>query len=342
MMANPRLFDASQAFDHPVTVGIVSTIAIGLLVASLLVRILKRTGRIDETTYRELLDRTRSWYALSIAMVLPILLGAAWVCGFFLLLSLFCFREYARATELNASRTAMISVVMAILLTNFAVVDHWMGLFTTSWALGIGWIAVVGLLPDQPQGYLRRISLAVLGFALFGISLGHLAYISNDIFFRPILLWLLFCTELNDVFAYLTGKSFGRHKLLPHTSPNKTIAGAVGAIVLTTLLAAFIGSYVFRGTTLAQPHHLIALGLLISILGQCGDLVVSSIKRDLGLKDMSAVIPGHGGLLDRFDSLLFVAPCVFHYMNYFKSNGVGLEQPARIIASVLRAGYFFV
>ena len=264
-------------------------------------------------------------------MVLPILLGAAWVCGFFLLLSLFCFREYARATGLNASRTAMVSVVVAILVTYFAVFDHWMGLFTTSWALGVGLIAVVGLLPDHPQGYLRRIALAVLGFALFGVSLGHLAFISNDDIFRPILLWLLLCTELNDVFAYLTGKTFGRRKLLPHTSPNKTIAGAVGAVVLTTLLAACIGYYVFRGTTLAQPHHLIVLGLLISILGQCGDLVVSSIKRDLGLKDMSAVIPGHGGLLDRFDSLLFVAPCVFHYINYFKANGVGLDQPARII-----------
>lgn len=331
MTANQRLFDASQAFDHPVTVGVVVTIATGLLAASLLVRGLKHSGRINDATYRELLDRTRSWYGLSIAMVLPILLGAAWVCGFFLLLSLFCFREYARATGLNASRTAMVSVFVAILLTYFAVVDHWMGLFTTSWALGVGLIAVVGLLPDHPQGYLHRIALAVLGFALFGVSLGHLAYISNDDIFRPILLWLLLCTELNDVFAYLTGKTFGRRKLLPHTSPNKTIAGAVGAVVLTTLLSTCISYYVFRSTTLAQPHHLIVLGLLISILGQCGDLVVSSIKRDLGLKDMSAVIPGHGGFLDRFDSLLFVAPCVFHYINYFKANGVGLDQPARII-----------
>jgi phosphatidate cytidylyltransferase len=270
-------------------------------------------------------------------MILPILVGAAWVCGFFLLLSLFCFREFARATNLDESRTAMISVVVAILATYFAVLDHWMALFTTSWALGVGMIAVVGLLPDHPHGYLRRVSLAIVGFALFGISLGHLAFISNDELFRPILLWLLLCTELNDVFAYLTGKMFGRHKLLPHTSPNKTIAGAIGAVVLTTVLAAFIGSYVFRDTTLDRLPHLIALGLLISILGQCGDLVISSIKRDLAIKDMSTVIPGHGGLLDRFDSLLIVAPCVFHYINYFKSNGIGWDQPARIITAAFSA-----
>lgn len=338
MTATERLFDGLQAFNHPVTVGIVATIAIGLLAASALLRGLQGTRRIDEATYRELRARTRSWYVLSAAMVLPILLGAAWVCGAFLLLSLFCFREYARATGLNAARTEMVSVVVAIMVTYVAVLDHWMGLFTASWALGIGLILVVGLLPDHPQGYLRRVALATVGFALFGISLGHLAFISNDILFRPILLWLLLCIELNDVFAYLTGKMFGRRKLLPNTSPNKTIAGAIGAVVLTTLLAAFIGRYVFRDTTLERFPHLIVLGLLISIFGQCGDLVVSSIKRDLGIKDMSAVIPGHGGLLDRFDSLLIVTPCVFHYINYFKSNGIGWDQPARIITSALSAG----
>lgn len=333
-----RLFDPRHAFDHPVTVGIVAVIAAGLVVASVLVRALHRAGRVGDSTYNELLARTRSWYVLAAAMLLPILLGAAWVCGFFLLLSLFCFREYARATGLNAERTATAAVVAATLLVFFAAIDHWMGLFTTSWALGIGLIAVVGLLPDRPQGYLHRVSLATVGFALFGVSIGHLAYMANDTLYRPMLLWLLICTELNDVFAYLTGKTFGRRKLAPHTSPNKTIGGAVGAVVLTTTLAAVVGHFVFRQTTLDQPAHLATMGLLISVLGQCGDLILSSIKRDLGVKDMSAVIPGHGGLLDRFDSLLIVAPCIFHYINYFKANGVGWDQPARIISGMLGGG----
>jgi phosphatidate cytidylyltransferase len=334
MTTRERLFDPTHAFDHPATVAMAAVIAIGLVVASILVRVMKRRGRLGEETYRELIARTRSWYVLSVAMVAPILLGAAWVCGFFLLLSLFCFREFARATRLNESRTAIASVVAAILITYFAVADHWMGLFTASWAFGIGLIAVVGLFPDHPQGYIRRIAVATVGFALFGISLGHLAYISNDPLFRPILLWLLICTELNDVFAYLTGKKFGRRKLLPNTSPNKTVAGAVGAVMLTTTLAALLGSWVFQGTTIDYWPHLVMLGLIISILGQCGDLVISSIKRDLGVKDMSNLIPGHGGLLDRFDSLLIVAPGVFHYLHYFKSTGVGWDQPARILTGM--------
>ena len=324
-----RLFDATHAFRHPVVTGVVIAIAIALCAASILLRFLKH--RLVEETYQELIARTRSWYVLTGMMVIPILLGAAWACLFFLLLSLFCFREYAQATGLNDSRTAVVSVCIGILLTYFAAFDHWMGLFTTSWTIGICLITVVALLPDHPKGYIQRIALAIVGFALFGISLGHLAYISNDILYRPILLWLLVCTELNDVFAYLSGKTIGKRKLLRNTSPNKTRGGAIGAMVLTSLLAAFLGKYVFAGTTLAQLSHLLILGALISILGQCGDLVISSVKRDLGIKDIANVIPGHGGLLDRFDSLLLVAPVVFHYINYFKTDGIGGGQAVRIL-----------
>ncbi|NOY30622.1 MAG: phosphatidate cytidylyltransferase [Planctomycetes bacterium] len=331
MTVAQRLFDATKAFEHPATLGVVVAIVLGLLTASILVRVLRHTKKISEQTYQEILARTRSWYVLVAAMIFPILLGAAWVCGFFLLLSLLCFREYSRATGLNASRTATTSVIVSILVTYFAVLDHWMALFTTSWALGICLIAVIALLPDHPRDYIRRTALAIVGFALFGVSLSHLAFLSNDTLFRPILLWILLCTELNDVFAYLSGKTLGRRKLLPNTSPNKTWGGAIGAVILTTLLTMAVGRVVFRGTPLEQMPHLLMLGLIISILGQCGDLVVSSIKRDLGIKDMATVIPGHGGLLDRFDSLLIVAPVLFHYLNYFKENGIGGDQPVRIL-----------
>jgi phosphatidate cytidylyltransferase len=90
---------------------------------------------------------------------------------------------------------------------------------------------------------------------------------------------------------------------------------------------------VFLGTSLDSPVHLLAMGLLISVLGQCGDLIVSSIKRDLGVKDMSDAIPGHGGLLDRFDSLLITAPVLFHYMNFFLTDGIGAGQAERLLTS---------
>jgi phosphatidate cytidylyltransferase len=98
---------------------------------------------------------------------------------------------------------------------------------------------------------------------------------------------------------------------------------------MTTALSVLIGGFVFQGTPLSAFHHLLMMGLMLSFLGQCGDLVISSIKRDLNIKDMAETIPGHGGLLDRFDSLLLVSPTLFHYINYF--HGIGLDQPVRIL-----------
>lgn len=86
--------------------------------------------------------------------------------------------------------------------------------------------------------------------------------------------------------------------------------------MLTTILTVVLGRFAFAGTAVANPAHLLALGLLIGAGGQLGDLMLSAIKRDLGIKDMAATLPGHGGLLDRFDSLLLVAPAVFYYVGY--------------------------
>ena len=178
-----------------------------------------------------------------------------------------------------------------------------------------------------------RFLLPLLGcFALlfFGYSLGHLGYMANDRNYRPIILMVLLTTELNDIFAYITGHLFGKRKMSKVTSPNKTLEGAIGALILTTLLVIWLGGYVFAGTELDHWYLLLPLGLMIGSLGQLGDLMMSSIKRDLGVKDIGQSIPGHGGVLDRFDSLLLVAPAVFHYVGYY--IGFGLDQPIRIMS----------
>jgi len=151
---------------------------------------------------------------------------------------------------------------------------------------------------------------------------------ANDWNYRPMLLLILCSVELNDIFAYICGHLFGHRKFVPNTSPNKTVGGALGALVLTTPLVAVIAHFIWRDTALDSAIRLIGLGIIISIVGQFGDLMLSSIKRDLGLKDTARLIPGHGGVLDRFDSLILVAPAVFHYVNYFVGFAAG--QPERI------------
>jgi phosphatidate cytidylyltransferase len=130
------------------------------------------------------------------------------------------------------------------------------------------------------------------------------------------------------VFAYIVGKSLGGPKLAPQTSPNKTVSGSLGALLLTTMLVYWLGGFVFPEGRLAQPVQRLALGLVISIGGQFGDLTVSAIKRDIGIKDTGAIIPGHGGVLDRANSLLLSAPAMFHFVNYFQT--IGSDQPVNL------------
>lgn len=222
---------------------------------------------------------------------------------------------------------------MGILLVNFAALDNWYGLFTALAPLTVGAIAVVSIARDDPKGYIQRVGLGIFGFMLFGVCLGHLSFFANDPRFRQIIFWIVLCVELNDVFAFICGKSFGYRKLAPNTSPNKTVGGALGALILTTLLAAVLERLVFRGTEIGTWSDALTLGAMISILGQLGDLLLSSIKRDIGIKDMAATLPGHGGVLDRFNSLLLVSPAVFHHVGYHL--GVGLNEPYRIFSGLL-------
>jgi len=121
-------------------------------------------------------------------------------------------------------------------------------------------------------------------------------------------------TWSTDTAAYLFGVAFGRHKLMPRVSPNKSIEGAVGGLVG----AGLVGWYLTGNLTpFMTPVAGALLGLVVGIMGQLGDLVESLIKRDAGIKDSAQLIPGHGGVLDRFDSLLFTAPVVYYYFRFF-------------------------
>jgi phosphatidate cytidylyltransferase len=317
-----------SAFAHPATVGITVFLAALLIVTPVIFEVLQWCGRLTPTLRKELYARYFSWLVLVPLMVVPILLGRLWTIAALGLLSILAYREFARATGFFRHRGLSATVALGIGLMIFAIADHWYGFFVALPSLVVSLLVIVAVGADQPKGYLQRVAIAIFAFLLFGVCLAHVGYFANDRNYRPILLLILLCVEINDVFAFCCGKLFGRRKLAPHTSPGKTWGGALGAFVLTTALFATVGSWVFAGTVLAAPVHLATMGALLSFTGQLGDLVISSVKRDLGIKDMAATIPGHGGLLDRFDSLLFVGPALFHYIGFFM--GVGLDQAARI------------
>lgn len=131
------------------------------------------------------------------------------------------------------------------------------------------------------------------------------------------LVWLIFIGSwLSDTAAYYFGRFFGKKKLCPKVSPKKTIAGAIGGFLGATIGCGVFGLIFSIYTPSVGIIHYFLIGALCGIMGQLGDLVASIIKRYVGLKDYSNLIPGHGGILDRFDSILFNAFVVFYYLTF--------------------------
>lgn len=137
--------------------------------------------------------------------------------------------------------------------------------------------------------------------------------LSKKYFGNGYMMLVFLCAWSSDSFAYLTGRFIGKHKLIPHVSPNKTVEGAIGGIVGAAVVCTVYLLILNHALNLDVPWYIIGpvTGIVGSLFGQIGDLVASAIKRDTGVKDFGTFFPGHGGFMDRFDSVMFIAPFVF-------------------------------
>jgi len=189
----------------------------------------------------------------------------------------------------------------------------WYGFFVAVPAFAIALILLIPILRNRARGELQRISLAIIGFVYIGWMFGHLGFIANARNAYGFVCYIIFATALTDVAAFTFGKIFGRHPLRSEISPNKTWEGALGAFGVAMILPWLLRfSFPFFGA-----WQLILTGLIVGIGGQLGDLSISVIKRDIGTKDMAETIPGHGGILDRIDSLVYAAPLFMHMTAYY-------------------------
>lgn len=168
------------------------------------------------------------------------------------------------------------------------------------------------VLIDDTNRYSITDSLYVLGATVFfGVAYNSMLLISNNSI--NYLIYLLLVTTITDTFAYFTGYFIGQHKLCEKISPNKTIEGAVGGVVIGTIISSLFYLYIINSDI--NIFVLIGISFVLSIVGQIGDLFFSSVKRHYGIKDFSNLIPGHGGVLDRLDSMIFVVITFILFMN---------------------------
>ena len=265
----------------------------------------------------------KSWLVMAPLVLGFIFAGRATVIVFFCFLAALGFKEFARATGLYKDWWMTNAVYLGIAAVGITSLIHqpqglepgegWYGLFIALPVYAVALILLIPILRNQVQGQLQRVSLAIVGFIYMGWMFGHLAFLANAKNAYGYLLYVVFATELNDVAAFTFGKLFGKHPLRSNISPKKTWEGALGALAVSMVLPWLLRfSFPHFGTI-----QLILAGLITGVGGQLGDLAISVIKRDIGIKDMGAGIPGHGGILDRIDSLIYVAPLFFHMAGFF-------------------------
>jgi phosphatidate cytidylyltransferase len=169
---------------------------------------------------------------------------------------------------------------------------------------------------EDPEAMLEAATATMFPFLFVGLSLAHTVGLRaiDDRAGRDLPLLLLLCLAASDSAALYVGRSLGRHRLAQSLSPKKSWEGAIAGLG-ASVFAAFVGLWTFY--TRLTPLHCVALGLLLGFAGILGDLAESMVKRAAGAKDSSAILPGHGGILDRADSLLFTAPVLYYYYFLF-------------------------
>lgn len=156
---------------------------------------------------------------------------------------------------------------------------------------------------------IRKMSEIIFIGAYVVFFMYHMMLLNNSVY-----VWLVYIIAFgSDTFAYFTGRAFGRRKLYPEVSPNKTVEGAIGGIVGCTVISIIYFNYL----GINKYFYIIIFSICASVFSMVGDLSASKIKREFGIKDYGNFLPGHGGILDRFDSVLFVAPVVYYFVNYF-------------------------
>lgn len=268
----------------------------------------------------ELQQRIISWWWIIGLLFLFLAIGTNAAIIFFAFLSFLALKEFISIVHTRQTdRNAVFWVYLSIPFQYYWVATGWYGMFIIFIPVYLFLLIPVRMvLKGETDGFIKSAGVLHWAAMLTIFSVSHVAYLLILPEKNPLaggvglVLFLLFMTQFNDVSQYVWGKTFGKHKIVPKVSPNKTWQGFLGGMITITLLAGYVAPYL---TPLNRVEGFVA-GIIISVSGFFGDVVISSVKRDLHIKDSGNLIPGHGGILDRMDSLIYTAPLFFHYIYY--------------------------
>jgi phosphatidate cytidylyltransferase len=285
---------------------------------------LLRLSSPKNSTYSKVLRIIAGWWIIGGVLSFALLIGQVGLILLFLIVSLLGLKEFLSVKKSEFVGTTVFVCVCLLTIAHYTfILLGWKNFFLFIVPLmSFIYLPFFFLLRRKVSGLVESLwatqSAVMLCVYFLSFVPGLLFLNDNPTATRQIdpllaFLFLFFVTELNDIFQFLSGKLFGKHKIVPELSPNKTLEGFAGGMLLTCILSAAL-SPIMLGITYPQG---LLLGFCLSISGMSGDLMFSALKRTFQIKDFSDLIPGHGGVLDRVDSIIFTAPTLYSLMYIF-------------------------
>lgn len=293
-----------------------------LVVASLLTQILRKKARTDgaRLTWENVAARTRAWWGMVVIFTFAVLIGTQGATILFGLLSFMALREFITLTPTRPGDHRTLFWVFFVItpLHYWYLLDGWYGMFSIFIPVyAFLFVPVRSALSGDCEDFLERTAKIQWGLLICVYCVSHApalltlnipGYQGEN---AKLLIWFVIIVEISDVLQYVWGKTCGKRKIAPSVSPNKTWEGLIGGGICTVA----IGTAMWKVTPYS-PLQAAGMSALVVIVGFLGGLVMSAIKRDRGVKDWGHAIAGHGGVMDRLDSLSFAAPIFFHVTRY--------------------------
>ena len=299
--------------------GITGVLVVASIVGFMLQRRDATTG--SNAVIENLNSRIKTWWAILLAGWVAFLLGKAGAIALFGFASLGSLREFLTLTPTRPADHLTLAIAFFVVLPfqYYLIWINWYELFLISIPVyAFLLLPIVAALRGDTAAFMPRVAEIQWGLMICVFCLSHVpALLTLDIpgyEGRHLLLiaFLIIVVQSNDVLQYVWGKLIGRHKIAPQVSPSKTVEGLVGGVLSATAVG--VGLW---WITPFSPWQAGAIALVINLMGFFGGLVMSAIKRDRGVKDWGQTLKGHGGILDRIDSVIFAAPIFFHLTRYW-------------------------